>query len=113
MGLALTEELDPLDPDAETACRSHPDPDSLWFAKEADVQYQAAKLCRGCPIQRGCLIEGMPIPHGVWGGLTERQRSAIRKKLGMSPPPRGSVVSRNAVARWRELVRRAEQRATN
>jgi WhiB family redox-sensing transcriptional regulator len=56
------------------------DPDRLFVTGAA--QREAAKLCRGCPVQMECLVDALDnqIEFGVWGGLTERQRRALLKR---------------------------------
>lgn len=56
------------------------DPD-LWFAVGA-MEHKAAKsICRKCPVRAECLSYAMdaPIDHGIWGGLTERERRKARR----------------------------------
>jgi WhiB family redox-sensing transcriptional regulator len=65
------------------ACR-HLDPD-LFFpigtAGPAVGQVSAAKqVCLGCPVRNACLnwAIGHCQEHGIWGGLTEAERRALR-----------------------------------
>lgn len=78
----------------------------LFFA--ADYEPAAAKMrrqdaavqiCTACPVRQACLDHALsfPEPVGVWGGLTEDQRNAGRRKAKRE---RGK-------ARW---ARRQEQR---
>ncbi len=57
------------------------DPD-LFFAAGAIEHKLAKRICRGCPVRRQCLSYAMdaPIDHGVWGGLTERERRRYRRR---------------------------------
>ncbi len=59
------------------------DPD-LWFAVGAREHKLAKKICRECPVRRDCLAYAMdePVDHGVWGGLTERERRRYRRQAG-------------------------------
>lgn len=61
------------------------DPD-LWFAVGAREHKDAKRICRGCPVRRECLAYAMdaPVDHGVWGGLTERERRRYRRQAGAS-----------------------------
>lgn len=64
---------------------SQSDPD-LWFAVGA-MEHKAAKtICRKCPVRAQCLSYAMdePVDHGIWGGLTERERRRARRQAGSS-----------------------------
>jgi WhiB family transcriptional regulator, redox-sensing transcriptional regulator len=52
----------------------------------------AKQVCRGCPVRTECLVYAMetPVDHGVWGGLTERERRRLRRRA--------------ADGGWRELI---------
>lgn len=64
------------------ACSST-DPD-LWFAVGAIEHKQAKRICRECPVRGQCLAYAMdaPVDHGIWGGLTERERRRFRRQAG-------------------------------
>ena len=50
--------------------------------KEATM---ARQICSACPVRRDCLIVSFrqAEPHGVWAGLTNKERSdALRKHKG-------------------------------
>ena len=74
------------------------DPDRLFVTGAA--QREAAKLCRGCPVQMECLADALDnqVEFGVWGGLTERQRRALLKR-------------RPDVASWRLVLEQARASA--
>lgn len=59
------------------------DPD-LFFAVGAREHKDAKKICRTCPVRRDCLSYAMDVPvdHGIWGGLTERERRRYRRQAG-------------------------------
>ncbi|KOX36335.1 MULTISPECIES: WhiB family transcriptional regulator [unclassified Streptomyces] len=71
-------------------CRTA-DPDEL-FADGA-AQNQAKALCFTCPVRTECLAHALDrrIEHGVWGGMTDRERRALLRR-------------RPAVASWRRLL---------
>ena len=56
------------------------DPD-LWFSVGAFEHKQAKMICRRCPVRRQCLTYAMdePVDHGIWGGMTERERRRHRR----------------------------------
>src|SRR5699024_7243525 len=41
---------------------------------------QAKTVCASCPVIAQCREYGMSEPHGVWGGLSERERRDIRAR---------------------------------
>lgn len=66
-------------------CRDS-DPEA-WFPPETPgigAAYNVArKLCAKCPVQRLCLEYAMANneAHGLWGGLTHRERVKLKRKL--------------------------------
>ncbi|MFJ8043316.1 WhiB family transcriptional regulator [Kitasatospora sp. NPDC096147] len=75
------------------ACRTA-DPDALFV--EGAAQHRAKAVCSGCPVRTECLAHALDrqIEHGVWGGMTERDRRALLRR-------------RPTVASWAELLRQA------
>lgn len=74
------------------ACRNHIDHDpELWFpvgdGDAARAQAEIAKaICRtACPVVEACLAYALAQPprsvHGVWGGMSEQDRAAYRRRL--------------------------------
>ncbi|MFC9795438.1 WhiB family transcriptional regulator [Streptomyces sp. NPDC127584] len=49
---------------------------------EGAAQNRAKALCTGCPVKAECLAHALDrrIEHGVWGGMTERERRALLKR---------------------------------
>ncbi|MDX2708239.1 WhiB family transcriptional regulator [Streptomyces sp. PA03-6a] len=78
---------------AQALCRSA-EPDALFC--ESAVQSQAKALCTGCPVRTECLAHALDqkIEHGIWGGMTERERRALLRR-------------RPAVISWRRLLEAA------
>ena len=71
-----------LDQDWRAAARcSQFDPD-LFFAPGAIEHKEAKRICRDCPVRVECLRYAMstPIDHGIWGGMTERERRRHRRQ---------------------------------
>jgi WhiB family transcriptional regulator, redox-sensing transcriptional regulator len=62
-----------------------------WFPKgeqnvvqgveERERAAQAKEVCRRCTVRVACLQEAMEnkIDHGIWGGLTVKERKKLRK----------------------------------
>lgn len=78
--------------------------EDLWFARPGDQQAMdaAKRICRSCPVMQECGQYALAerIEHGVWGGMTNAQRMAIRRSAtrrsrakpltsatGKQPPP--------------------------
>ncbi|MER5384941.1 WhiB family transcriptional regulator [Streptomyces sp. NBC_00647] len=74
-------------------CRTA-DPDDLFV--EGAAQNRAKMLCSGCPVLTECLAYALDqrIEHGVWGGMTERERRALLRR-------------RPTVTSWRSLLETA------
>lgn len=72
------------------ACR-RVDPDALFV--EGAAQHRAKAVCDGCPVRTECLAHALDrrIEHGVWGGMTERDRRALLRR-------------RPTVESWAELL---------
>ncbi|MET7743453.1 WhiB family transcriptional regulator [Streptomyces sp. NPDC005385] len=70
------------------------DPDELFV--EGAAQNRAKALCSGCPVLTECLSYALDqrIEHGVWGGMTERERRALLRR-------------RPTVTSWRRLLETA------
>ena len=58
------------------ACKGT-DPDELFV--QGAAQNRAKLICRGCPVRTECLADALDngIEFGVWGGMTERERTAL------------------------------------
>lgn len=63
------------------------DTDSQLFVN-TDPGYQSGKrakiakaICGPCPVVRDCLdyAQDLKLQHGIWGGLTVKERLALRK----------------------------------
>lgn len=62
------------------ACRGH-GPDQ-FFIDPGQSSAAAKALCNHCPVVEQCLADALDHPWllGIWGGTTERQRLAIRRR---------------------------------
>lgn len=69
-----------LDWSERAACRGS-DPDVFYPSDGAKVvESRAKKVCARCPVRAECLEHALRTeePYGVWGGLNEVERRAIR-----------------------------------
>jgi WhiB family redox-sensing transcriptional regulator len=75
------------------ACRTT-DPDELFV--EGAGQNRSKAFCAGCLVRTECLAYALDerIEHGVWGGMTERERRALLRR-------------RPTVASWARLLEAA------
>lgn len=53
-----------------------------WFPEKGGSVREPKRICSRCPVQAECLQYAMDedIRFGVWGGLSERERRALRKR---------------------------------
>ena len=61
---------------------------ALFFPEEGENPTTALEVCKACPVRHDCLDEAIRNneTHGVWGGLTPRQRQRIRwERIGVAP----------------------------
>jgi WhiB family redox-sensing transcriptional regulator len=79
--------------EARGVCRTG-DPDELFV--EGAAQNRAKAVCSGCPVRTQCLAHALDnrIEHGVWGGMTDRERRALLRR-------------RPTVTSWRRLLEAA------
>jgi len=68
---------------ARAACRACST--ALFFPDPHDSSYRdclaiAKALCAGCPVLEACRAHALrhPAERGIWGGLTEQERRALR-----------------------------------
>lgn len=75
------------------ACRFS-NPDDLFV--DGAAQNRAKAVCGGCPVRTECLAHALDhrIEHGIWGGMTERERRALLRR-------------RPTVTSWRTLLEAA------
>lgn len=66
------------------ACQTA-DPEA-WFTDDGTMYTVARQLCKKCPVQALCAdyaIENRET-HGLWGGLSPRERMKIRSDRGLA-----------------------------
>jgi WhiB family redox-sensing transcriptional regulator len=61
------------------ACRDM-DVDLFFPLGAQEASPKAIAACAGCPVRRDCLDYGIGEGDGVWGGLTEPERRALRRR---------------------------------
>lgn len=72
---------------------------NIFFAPGATQEYRAKAVCRGCPVRWECLAYALKhrVEHGVWGGLTDRERRSLLRRSPRSeswdPPAAMRAVS--------------------
>lgn len=73
-------------------CRGHDT--ELWFPPRDKKKYKpiadrAKQICNGktyknppCPVRAQCLLDAIrrDEPHGIWGGMSHRERNALVRK---------------------------------
>lgn len=73
------------------ACRGVANTLDLFFPSRGESLTEAKAVCRECPVQAECLDYAMinHEAHGVWGGLSERERRRLRRMVagGGTPGP--------------------------
>ena len=78
---------------AAAACATAP---IDWFFPDRGQDSSRAKdICAACPVRELCLEHFLHERHGIWGGLSERERRRVRKRA-TSPDtttPRGEVAA--------------------
>ena len=55
---------------------------NLFFPERGESAGPARRVCAACPVREPCLDYAITnrISHGIWGGLTERERRALRSR---------------------------------
>ena len=54
----------------------------LFFPDRGESAGPARQVCAACPVRQPCLDYAISngIVHGIWGGLTERERRALQSR---------------------------------
>jgi WhiB family redox-sensing transcriptional regulator len=65
----------------EQALCAQTDPEA-FFPEKGGSTRQAKQVCRNCPVRAECLAYALAHDErfGVWGGLSERERRALRDR---------------------------------
>lgn len=69
------------------------DPDAMFVSGAA--QTAATRICRRCAVVAECLGDALDrrTEHGVWGGMTERERRALLRRYPDVTDWRGPLVA--------------------
>lgn len=93
-------------PPAELAsglCAQMGDPD-LWFVERSPAEEREAMgICGMCGVREACLEYAMGVPwlRGIWGGVTARQRDAVRRGTRtLQDAPTGHAPCRRGHDAW-------------
>jgi WhiB family redox-sensing transcriptional regulator len=54
----------------------------VFFPERGESAGPARRVCAACPVRQPCLDYAITnrIVHGIWGGLTERERRALQSR---------------------------------
>ena len=54
----------------------------VFFPERGETAGLARRVCAACPVRQPCLDYAITnrITHGIWGGLTERERRALQSR---------------------------------
>jgi len=66
---------------ADQAVCGQVDPD-LFFPKKGESTKDPKQICSGCPVRVQCRDWALThdVRHGVWGGLSDRERTRLRRQ---------------------------------
>lgn len=75
----------------ESLC-AQTDPE-LFHPATGQSAVPAKRICLGCPVRAQCLDAALARNerHGVWGGLSERERRRLRHRRGLPARAAGEV----------------------
>ena len=73
----------------------------LFFPGRGESAEPARRVCAACPVRQPCLDYAIShgITHGIWGGLAERDRRALRTRhVGAARRQRDAAIAAAAAA---------------
>ncbi len=73
----------------------------MFFPGRGESAEPARQICARCPVRQPCLQFALShgIVHGIWGGLTERDRRALRTRhVGAARRERDAAIAAAAGA---------------
>lgn len=64
---------------------------AIFFPESGDPVGPAKAICRACPAREQCLADALERGevHGVWGGLSAKERRKYRRQHGLLRKPGG------------------------
>jgi len=98
-----------------SACRGE-DPEIFFPAPRNMTTFlqlaRAKAVCARCPVAAQCLRYALATgqEYGVWGGTSEEERRAMRRRLRVSAPPSPELVAMRAGGCWPDPEPRAPRR---
>ena len=84
VAVASVAEIDPLDWQKKALC-AQTDPE-LFHPEKGGSTRDAKKVCGACDVRSQCLESALENDerHGIWGGLSERERRRLRSRARRS-----------------------------
>jgi len=73
----------------------------LFFPGRGESAEPARRVCAACPVREPCLDYALRhgITHGIWGGLAERDRRALRsRRVGAARRERDQAIAAASAA---------------
>jgi len=79
----------------------------LFFPGRGEPAEPARRVCARCPVREPCLDYALShgIVHGIWGGLAERDRRALRsRRAGAARQERDEAITAAAAAGYSQAA---------
>ena len=79
----------------------------LFFPGRGESAGPARRICAACPVREACLDYALRhgITHGIWGGLAERDRRALRsRRTGAARRARDEAIAAAAAAGYSQTA---------
>jgi WhiB family redox-sensing transcriptional regulator len=79
----------------------------VFFPGRGESAEPARRVCAGCPVREPCLDYALRhgITHGIWGGLAERDRRALRsRRIGAARRERDEAITAACGAGYSQAV---------
>ena len=68
----------------------------IFYPDSDEEAVEAKGICLLCPVRETCLEYALTVreKHGVWGGLTERERRRMLTSVASRPDPDPALITR-------------------